>query len=250
MRTVLRARQTATGEITLRTAEAAVERAEISAIEEFLLVITNPTIAYLLLSVGSLALIMELYNPGSIFPGVVGAISLLLAFYGLGTLPVNYAGLGLLGLGLLLVALEPLIASHGILAAGGAVAFIAGSLLLTTVPDAVPYLRISLWAIGAASALLLLFVVLVAGSLLRARRRKVVTGREGLLGTIATVRRPISPDGPGLVQVQGELWRASAGDTELVQGAHVVVEGIDGLLLHVRPLAPEPLEAMGSVFQS
>src|SRR5690242_6800143 len=107
MRTVLRARQTATGEITLRTAEAAVERAEISAIEEFLLVITNPTIAYLLLSVGSLALIMELYNPGSIFPGVLGAISLLLAFYGLGTLPVNYAGLGLLGLGLLLVALEP-----------------------------------------------------------------------------------------------------------------------------------------------
>jgi membrane-bound serine protease (ClpP class) len=217
-----------------------------SAIEQLLLAITNPTIAYLLLSLGSLGLILELYNPGSIFPGVVGAISLLLAFYGVGTLPVNYAALGLVGLGLALVALEPFFASHGILGAGGVVAFIASSLMLTTVPDADPYLRISLWAIGAASALLLLFVVLVLGSILRSRRRKVVTGREGLVGTIATVRRPISPRGAGLVRVQGELWRASAGDTDIQEGARVVVERIDGLLLHVRPLAPEPLDAMGS----
>ena len=231
--------RTAGGEVTLRTADADVHRVEMSAIEQFLLAITNPTIAYLLLSLGGLGIILELYNPGSIFPGVVGAISLLLAFFGLGTLPVNYAGLGLLAFGLALVALEPFIASHGILGAGGAVAFVVGSLLLLTVPDSAPYLRISLVAIGAAGTVVLLVSVLLLGAVLRASRRRVTTGREGLVGAVATARLPIGPGEPGLVQVEGELWRAVA-ETDVPLGGRVVVEGVEGLLLRVRPLQSEP----------
>ena len=91
-----------------------------SALESFLLTITNPTIAYVLLSMGSLGLLLELYNPGSVFPGVIGGICLLLAFFALGTLPLNFAGVALIGFGLLLFALEPFLTAHGILAAGGA----------------------------------------------------------------------------------------------------------------------------------
>jgi membrane-bound serine protease (ClpP class) len=232
--------RTASGEVTLRTADAEVQRLDMSAVEQFLLVITNPTIAYLLLSLGGLGIILELYNPGSIFPGVVGAISLVLAFFGLGTLPVNYAGLGLLAFGLALVALEPFITSHGILGAGGAVAFVVGSLLLLTVPDTAPYLRISVVAIAATGTVVLLVSVLVLGALLRARRRPVSTGREALVGTVATARLPIRPGEPGLVQIQGELWRAVAADAEVPPGGRVVVESVEGLLLRVRPLLTEP----------
>jgi membrane-bound serine protease (ClpP class) len=232
--------RTAAGEVTLRTADADMQRIDMSAIEQFLLVITNSTIAYLLLSIGGLGIILELHNPGSILPGVVGAISLLLAFFGLGTLPVNYAGLGRLAFGLALVASEPFIASHGILGTGGAVAFVIGSLLLLTVPDSAPYLRISWVAIAAAGTVVLLASTLLLAAVLRGRQRRVTTGREGLVGAVATARLPIRPGEPGLVQVQGELWSAVAGDTEVALGDPVVVEGVDGLLLRVRPLVSEP----------
>ena len=229
----------ASGEVTLRTADAPVQQAEMSPIEQFLLVITNPTIAYILLSLGSLGLILELYSPGSIFPGVVGGISLLLAFYALGTLPVNYAGLALLGFGLALVALEPFVASHGVLGLGGAVAFVLGSLLLVNVPDAAPFLRVSPAAIAATTALLLVFGLAVLGAVLAGRRRQVSTGREALVGAVGRARTDLAPGREGLVQVQGERWRAVAG-TAIRSGERVVVEGLTGLVLHVRPLASQP----------
>src|ERR1700736_2806754 len=170
-----------------------------SRLEPFLLTITNPTIAYILLSMGSLGLLLELYNPGSIFPGVIGGICLLLAFYALGTLPLNFAGLALIGFGLLLFALEPFLTAHGILAA-----------------------------------------------VLRPRRRRVVTGREGLLGATGTVRRELEPGQTGIVHVQGELWQAIAPDGRLAVGENVVVQSMDGLLLTVRraadivPAPPRP----------
>jgi membrane protein implicated in regulation of membrane protease activity len=147
-----------------------------------------------------------------------------MAFYGLGTLPVNHAGLALLGLGLVLVALQPFIASHGILGAGGAVAFVAGSLLLLTVPDGAPYLRISLVAIGAVAIVLVMFAIVVLGAVLKARRKPVATGREALIGTIASVRQEIKPGHAGLVQFQGELWHATAGDVDIHPGGHVVID--------------------------
>jgi membrane-bound serine protease (ClpP class) len=229
----------------LQTAGASTRRADMSALESFLLTITNPTIAYILLSMGSLGLLLELYNPGSIFPGVIGGICLLLAFYALGTLPLNFAGLALIGFGLLLFGLEPFLTAHGVLAAGGAVSFAFGSVLLINAPDA-PFLQVSIAAIVAVTATLLGFFLVVVAAVLRSRRRRVVTGREGLLGATGTVRRELEPSRPGIVHVQGELWQAVAPDGRLGVGEKVVVQGVDGLLLTVRrasdivPAPPRP----------
>jgi membrane-bound serine protease (ClpP class) len=232
-------------DVVVQTAGAPTRRADMSALESFLLTITNPTIAYILLSMGSLGLLLELYNPGSIFPGVIGGICLLLAFYALGTLPLNFAGLALIGFGLLLFGLEPFLTAHGILAAGGAVSFAFGSVLLINAPDA-PFLQVSIVAIVGVTALLLGFFLVLVTAVLRSRRRRVVTGREGLLGAIGTVRRELEPGRAGIVHVQGELWQAVAPDGRLAVGEKVVVQGLDGLLLTVRraadvvPAPPRP----------
>jgi membrane-bound serine protease (ClpP class) len=233
------------GNVTLHTAGAPTRQADMSAVESFLLTITNPTIAYILLSMGSLGLLLELYNPGSVFPGVIGGICLLLAFFALGTLPLNFAGLALLAFGLLLFGLEPFLTAHGILAAGGAIAFVFGSLLLINAPDA-PFLQVSVFAIAGVTAVLLGFFLVIVTAVLRSRRRKVVTGREGLIGASGVVRRDIEPGRSGIVLVQGELWQAVAPDGRLSVGERVTVQSLDGLLLTVRratdvvPAPPRP----------
>jgi membrane-bound serine protease (ClpP class) len=224
----------ASGDATLHTAGLPTRAAGMSALESFLLTITNPTIAYILLSMGSLGLLLELYNPGSVFPGVIGGIFLLLAFYALGTLPLNFAGLALIAFGLLLFGLEPFLTSHGILAAGGALAFVMGSLLLINVPDSEDFLRISLGAVAGVTALFLAFFLVIVAAVLRSRRRKVVTGREGLLGATGVVRRAIEPNVGGIVLTQGELWKAVCPEGRLAEGERVEVVGIDGLELRVR----------------
>jgi membrane-bound serine protease (ClpP class) len=223
----------ATGDVTLGTANTPTRRADMTALESFLLTITNPTIAYILLSMGSLGLLLELYNPGSIFPGVIGGICLLMAFYALGTLPLNFAGLALIAFGLLLFGLEPFLTSHGILATGGTVAFVIGSLLLINAPDA-PFLQVSLAAIAGVTIVMVGFFLVIVTAVIRSRGRKVVTGREGLLGATGIVRRDLAPGSQGLVQVQGELWQAVAADERLGVGERVVVQAMDGLLLTVR----------------
>jgi len=234
-----------TGDTTLRTAGAVTRTTDMSAIESFLLTITNPTIAYILLSMGSLGLLLELYNPGSVFPGVIGGICLLLAFFALGTLPLNFAGLALIAFGLLLFGLEPFLTSHGILAAGGAAAFVIGSLLLINAPEQ-PFLQISIVAIAAVTAILLGFFLVLVTAIVSARRHRVVTGREGMLGATGVVRRELLPGRNGLVFVQGELWQAVAPDGLLHAGEQVVVQAMNGLLLTVRratdvvPAPPRP----------
>ncbi|TME35229.1 MAG: nodulation protein NfeD [Chloroflexi bacterium] len=224
----------ATGDVVLHTADAATRPADMSALESFLLTITNPTIAYILLSMGSLGLLLELYNPGSVFPGVIGGICLLLAFYA-----------ALIAFGILLFGLEPFLTAHGILAAGGATSFAIGSMLLINAPEA-PFLQVSLVAIAAVTAVLLGFFLVVVAAVLRSRRRRVVTGREGLLGAPGVVRRDLEPGKTGIVLVQGELWQAVAPDGRLTIGERVVVQGVDGLLLTVRratdivPAPPRP----------
>ncbi|MGI9148581.1 MAG: NfeD family protein [Chloroflexota bacterium] len=225
-----------TGEVSLRTVGAPIRRADMSAIESFLLTITNPTIAYILLSMGSLGLLLELYNPGSVFPGVVGGIFLLLAFFALGTLPLNFAGLGLIAFGLLLFGLEPFLTAHGILAVGGALAFGIGSLLLINAPDQ-PFLQISTLAIMSVTTMFLVFFLVIVTAVLSSRRRRVVTGGEGMLGATGVVRRELGPASIGLVLVYGELWQAVAPDGRLGIGEPVVVQGRDGLLLTIRRAA-------------
>jgi len=238
--------QVANGQaITLHTAGAQTRDAEMSTLEAFLLTITNPTIAYILLSMGSLGLLLELYNPGSVFPGVIGGICLLLAFYALGTLPISFAGLALIAFGIVLFALEPFLTAHGILAVGGAIAFVFGSMLLINAQGE-PALQVSPFAIGGVTALFIAFFGVLVTAIIRSRRRRPVTGREGLVGAPGVVRRDVEPGGQGIALVQGELWKAITPEGRLNQGERVVVQSVNGLVLTVRratetvPAPPRP----------
>jgi membrane-bound serine protease (ClpP class) len=190
-------------------------------------------------------LLLELYNPGSIFPGVIGGICLLLAFYALGTLPLNFAGLALIAFALLLFALEPFVTSHGVLAVGGVIAFVIGSLLLINAPES-PYLQISPVAIVAMTVLFLVFFLVLVVAVLRLRSQRVKTGREGLVGASGVVRSAVQPNKEGFVFVQGELWKAISTSDHIGVDERVVVESMDGLQLKVRrasdviPAPPRP----------
>ena len=167
--------------------------------------ITDPNVAYILMMLGTIGLLAELYNPGAIFPGVIGAISIILAFFAFQSLPINYAGLLLILLGLVLLIAELKFISHGVLAIGGVVAMGLGSLMLFDAPEA-SGLRLSWWVIitsVGATAGLFLFVI-TAG--VRAFARKPLLGAAGLVGQTAVARGPLQPDGQ--VTVQGEIWRA------------------------------------------
>jgi membrane-bound serine protease (ClpP class) len=230
--------ETASGPLVLEIAEAPLETVEMTAVERFLHVISDPTIAYILLSLGSLGLMLELYNPGQFLPGIVGVLCLLLAFYALGTLPVNYAALLLIGFGFLLFIADVLSPTHGILTTGGVISFVLGSLMLFNSADGAPFLQVSLAAIATMTAILLGFFVLVVGAVARSRRRKVTTGREGMVGEIAEVRTRLDPT--GFVHVESELWRARTVGRPVEPGEQVRVVGLDGLLAMVEPLLAEP----------
>jgi len=198
---------------------------------KFLAVITEPTVAYLLLLVGLYGLLFEGYSPGAVFPGVVGAISLLMALYALQVLPVNYAGVALIVLGVALMTAEIAMPSFGSLGIGGLIALIVGSLILfdTEVPGfGVPGQLII--GIGVASALVFTTTIWLAA---RARRRPVVTGVEELVGHIATAMRDF--DGRGQVRIRGELWQAES-VAPVRRGQSVRVLALDGLVLRVTPV--------------
>ena len=222
------------GTVTLHTAGAAVRVQQMTWRQRLLAALSHPQIALMLLSLGSIGLLVELYNPGLIFPGVVGALALLLAFYSLQTLPVNYTGLLLIGLGMVMFILEIKVTSFGMLILGGIVAMSLGALMLIDSPE--EYLRIPLSTIVlvvGTTAGLFLFVV---GAAVRSVGRKPVSGREGMLGAIGTVRGRIDPT--GTVFVHGTLWSArSASPIEV--GETVRVIGIEGMRLSVETVTEE-----------
>jgi len=199
---------------------------------ELLGLITNPNIAYILMLIGIYGIILEFYNPGMLFPGVTGAICLLLALYAFQALPVNYAGLALIGLGLALMIAEMLVPSFGALGVGGIIAFVVGSIMLMDT-DA-PGFGISWQVVGgvalAAGTLLLSLMWLLA----RSQRRPVMTGREVMVGGPAQV---VAWDGTeGRVRAQGEVWSAR-GPAGLAAGQHVTIKAIEGLTVEVEPVA-------------
>jgi len=221
-------------EVTLHTAGAAIRYRQMSWRQRFLAALAHPQIALMLLSLGSIGLLVELYNPGLIFPGVVGALALLLAFYSLQTLPINYTGLSLIALGMVMFILEIKVTSFGMLTLGGIIAMSLGALMLIDSPE--EYLRIPLASIAlvvGTTAVLFLFVVSAA---VRSMGRRPVSGREGLLGALGTVRRRIDP--MGTVFVQGTLWSAQ-GAAPIEAGATVRVVRVDGLKLTVEPVTEE-----------
>jgi membrane-bound serine protease (ClpP class) len=221
----------------LVTAGAALRAVEPDWRTRVLSVITNPSVAYLMILVGIYALIFEFTNPGLILPGVVGAICILIAMYAFQLLPVNYAGLALLLLGIAFMVAEVWVATHGALALGGLVAFVIGSVMLldTDVPQfEIPYALIG--GVAAASAA---FVFLVVGMLVRSRRSPVVSGREELIGAAGEALEDIA--GEGWARVHGERWRVRT-SAPVRRGQALRVAAIDGLVLEV---TPGPVEGKG-----
>jgi membrane-bound serine protease (ClpP class) len=195
---------------------------------ELLGLITNPNVAYILMLIGIYGIIFEFYNPGMVAPGVAGAISLLLALYAFQVLPVSYAGLALIGLGIALMVSEMMLPSFGALGVGGVVAFVVGSIMLmdTDAPGfGIAWQVVGGVSLGAAALLLLLMAMLT-----RSQRRAVVTGQEEMLRSRARVVD--WQGGAGRVRVHGEVWRAR-GPADLAPGQEVRVTAIDGLTLEV-----------------
>lgn len=217
--------------ITLRLANADVRTIEMTLAQKILSAIAHPQIAYLLLTLGTLGLTIELWSPGAVVPGVVGGICLLLAFFALQVLPISYAGLLLILLGFALLVLEVKIVSHGLLAAGGIASLLFGSLMLidSPLPEMQIGLRLILPMVAALSGIILFLVTLG----LRAQKQPSVTGESGMLHTPGQALTAIDPGGVGRVSTHGEIWSATSAEA-IHEGDAVVVTEVSGLLLTVK----------------
>jgi membrane-bound serine protease (ClpP class) len=221
--------KTARGPVTLQTRTAEVKRIEVRFRDRFLALITDPNIAYILMMVGMLGLFFELSNPGVILPGVLGGISLILAFFAFQSLPINWAGLLLILFGVALLIAEIKVVSHGVLTIGGVVAMLLGSLMLYDAPEA--SMRISWFVIVPTVGSTAGLFVLALSYGVRALYRRPSTGAVGMVGETAVAKTALAPEGH--VLVQGELWRAVAGDGPVAEGETVRITAVEGLTLHV-----------------
>ncbi len=190
--------------------------------------LANPNLAYIFLILGFYGLYFELSNPGSIFPGVVGVILLLLGIFAMQMMPVNYVGILLIAFGMFLFLIELKIPSHGLLTIGGVVSLVLGSLMLFDSTDA--FYRVSWAVLIPVVAVTVAFFVFAVGMGLKAQRKQPTTGREGLIGAVAQVTEPLTPQGK--VFLQGELWFASA-DEDIPAGSNVRIKAVTGMKLHV-----------------
>jgi membrane-bound serine protease (ClpP class) len=213
-----------------------VDRVEPGFRQRLLALVADPNVAYILMMLGFYGMLFELQNPGSVLPGVVGGICLILAFLAFSVLPVNYAGVALIVLGIVFFIAEIKVASHGVLTAGGILALVLGSIVLFDTRGT--GLHVS-WGViaGATLATAAFFLVVIAAGL-RAQRRRVATGRAGLIGARAVTVEKLSPE--GRVRLEGEIWNAVA-DRTVEVGDEVEIAGVDGLTLRVRALAKEAL---------
>ncbi|MGD9031666.1 MAG: nodulation protein NfeD [Desulfobacteraceae bacterium] len=216
------------GKIILKTAGLAKTRYKPGVRDRILKTISDPNIAYILMMIGLAGLYFELSHPGVIFPGVIGAISLILAFYSFQTLPVNYAGLLLIALAIIFFIAEIKVTSYGALSLGGLISLTLGSIMLFD------DLKVSLKLMAPTVVLVGGFFVVVSTLAFRAYRTQPKSGKDGLIGEIGLVKEDIDPE--GLIFVHGEYWRATAGE-KIEADEKVEVEGADGLMLRVRKAA-------------
>jgi membrane-bound serine protease (ClpP class) len=224
--------------VELHTKGAEVVRLPMSRRQDFLATITNPNIAYLLMMLGTLGLIFEFTHPGIGFPGIAGLICLLLALYAFQTLPVSYAAVSLILLGLVLLVAEIKVASYGLLAVGGVISLTLGSLMLFESPD--PNIRVSLHVVLPAVGTIAAIILFVVQRALSAQAKPVATGAPGLLGELGVASTDLTPD--GTVFVHGELWNATAA-RPIQQGEKIRVIRVDGLHLLVDRMS-EPTDPM------
>ncbi|MGA2463101.1 MAG: nodulation protein NfeD [Thermodesulfobacteriota bacterium] len=199
--------------------------------ERLLDIISNPSIAYILLMLGIYGIFFELSSPGAILPGVVGGIFLILAFYALQMLPVNYAGLALIFFGIILFIAEIKVVSHGLLAVGGVISLFLGSIMLFHTPT--EYMRISMSVIIPAVLVSAAFFIFAVTKAIKARLSKPTTGMEGLIGEIGTASTPIAPEGK--VSIHGEFWNVVS-DQPIERGEKVHVIGVENLKLKVKKI--------------
>lgn len=219
--------KTAAGVKKLATKNIMVSHSEMGMREKILDTLSNPNIAYILMMLGFLGLYFELSNPGAIFPGVIGGISLILAFFAFQTLPINYAGVLLILLALILFILEFKVTSFGMLSVGGIISLTLGSLMLFD--SSVPFLRVSFDIIIPVVTVTSAFFILAVFLAIKAHRRKPTTGREGLLGTTGIVKSKIDPQGK--VFIHGEYWDATSDEmipeetrVEVIEVKHIGIK--------------------------
>lgn len=197
----------------------------------FLAYVSDPNVAYILMMLGIYGIIFEFYSPGAIFPGVIGGICLILALYAFQAIPISFAGLALILLGIVFFILEVKIVSHGALGIAGIISVVIGSLMLVDLPGSV--FSISLYIIIVVAVISAIFVFGILSFAVRAQFFKVKTGREGLVGETGFARSAFTAGGKGKVNVHGEIWSAVS-EHELREGDEVVVSAVDNLIVKVR----------------
>ncbi len=221
-------------EVVIDTADYVQTRNEMNAIEQFLHTISDPNIAYILFTLATIGLITEISNPGLVFPGVAGGISLFLAFYSLGVLDAYWGGIALLLLAVGLLIAEYFTTTFGLLTAGGIVSLVMGSLILFT---HTPGVEVSPGLIAGVAVGFTAFAVFVVGAIIRGQRRRKATGAEGMIGTIAIAKTPLDPT--GTVRAQGELWTAASEGGRVAPGEEVIITKVEALKLWVTKKSKE-----------
>jgi membrane-bound serine protease (ClpP class) len=217
----------------LETKNARIKTSDMGFFQKVLDKLSDPNISYMLMMLGFFGLLFELFNPGAIFPGIVGVIFLVLAFYSMSSMPVNYAGLSLIIFGIILFLLEIKIVSHGLLTIGGIISVLLGSMFLiraSPLENIVSVSRVVIFATTSAAALFFIFVV---GMGVKAQRLKPVTGMHALIGKKGSAINLLAPN--GMIKVNGEMWNATSLSGSIQPGDHIIVREIKNLTLLVEP---------------
>ncbi len=215
--------------VTLETKGARVVDLEMPFKYRLLSYISDPSVAYLLMMIGFYGILFEIYSPGTIFPGVLGGISLILALYAFQTIPISYAGLSLILLGVIFFVVELKVASHGLLGIAGVISIVIGSVMLIDLPES--WLSISWQSIATVAVVSIIFFLGVLSYAVKAQLSKVKTGREGMVGEIGVARSDLAPFGK--VFLHGELWDARS-EAPVQAGERVVVTAVEGMMVRVK----------------
>lgn len=223
---------TSTGEKTINTSDVEIIELESNWKDELLKIISNPNVAYLLLMAGIYGIFFEIYNPGAIFPGVLGGISLILAAYSFQMLPVNWAGIALILLAVIMFLLEIKVVSHGLLSIGGVISLFLGSIMLFD--DPTEYVSVSISLIITVVILTTIFFLVIISLGIKAQYKKVSSGSSAMLDEKGVAISEIKPGKAGKVKVRGEIWRAVS-DVEIKEGEEIKVERVESLTLFVKP---------------
>ncbi len=223
--------ESASGKKTLHTKNVKVKEVKMGFFQKILNGISDPNVAYILLMLGFYGIVFELMNPGAMLPGIAGVIFLIFAFYAMNTMPVNYAGIGLIVFAIVLFLLEIKIVSHGMLAIGGIISLLLGSFILFRQSPEENIIQLSTVLVITTTVVTALFFIFVAGMGLKAQRSKPVTGLEAIVGKKGYVLEPLEPT--GIVSVNGEIWKAETAGEKIGKNENVIVKGIKNLTLTV-----------------